>query len=132
MSQSQIDEIVLEMLKKGYSWCKKDCRTYYSIIQHSNGYLILTLHDYLGSKSIAAVFTLYNGSVTGNYAQHDFTTGKKKTLITLSPQSPQCHTVHSDNIDSAFSTFYVTALCKNGLNQFNSSTFYSQSPRMTM
>lgn len=91
MSQSQIDEIVLEMLKKGYSWCKKDCRTYYSIIQHSNGYLILTLHDYLGSKSIAAVFTLYNGSVTGNYAQHDFTTGKKNADNSLSPITPMTY-----------------------------------------
>ncbi len=38
--------------------------------------VVFSLHDYLRLHSVAAVLTLHDGSATGGYTLHDFTTGR--------------------------------------------------------
>ena len=44
--------------------------------QSSRATVLFTLHAYLGQDSVAAVFTLHDGSATEGFTLHDFTIGR--------------------------------------------------------
>ncbi len=59
---------------------------------------VCTLHDNLGLHSVAAVFTLHDGSATGGFTLHDFTKGRITDNSVCSANYSQTHTISDKEI----------------------------------